>query len=499
MRVSRRLFSLAKPPLETLRLTLDFEIKELVKHSKLFNQTSPRALLELRDVRPMMTLFSKISELGGGDLVASETVRALCFSARDSTYALRRMPFSERAPNQETLFQNLRQAGLEVCNAIENDKTSPDQSVINGLYSLFEKVDPSAGVALFKKLGTLREQAVPGSELATRLSLLTHEHLVPCIVKAAVPLEELERLAPLIGTSDAGKAYLAWGYLKYGNVAKAKEIFDDLIVHLDRLTSKLSAYLLDAFVGDAPPPLAIDVFTTFKSHVPHPMSVSRMLRHTIEAADLAGINSTLPLPLKTDLKNCEAKQLVTSLYFEYISRLAVPNDMDVKSATLEFITCLLADGDIAYLQELLPTLIKTYESKFETTELLMNVILSRVSKLVTVGSVSDRRYRNNNHDSIASPKIQDFIRGILNVFFGQPNPTPIGCRVQLSALRNLPLQDAEVFAESVWQIRQGLPQPIETLDLVALGNAVGKTQFFYDQLKSLDRDDSFQVKIRNRK
>lgn len=451
MRIFARRFAAAvRPPLAAARLALAPEIAELRAHAALLNQTTPRALCELADVRPMMRLFARVAAHGAGDAVAADVVRALGMSARDASFALRKLPFARRAPERRALFADLREHADAVRAALNDGHVEPQQAVVNGLYAAYELVHPQSGIDMYEELHA--QQATAPDARRVLLEHLTHELVVPCIVKARASLALLESVAAEAST-DRGRAYLAWGFLKHGEVPRAQALFDELVARQDALPPKTLAFLLDAFVGDAPAHLAASVFATFQSHVPHAMSAARLLQAV--AAD----GKAEPL-----LAARQAR--VMALYSDYVRRLAAPSELDAKSATLSLVAALSADGRAAPLVQSLPALLELHTAKFGTAQTLLNIVLAEAAKLPPAADVG----------ALAT--------AVLDYLAAQPCVTlaPVSFRVQLNALPLVP--DADRRLPEVWARRQALPEPISRLDLVALAKAGAPAEFYEQQLQS---------------
>lgn len=451
-----RPFSSLKPPDSILKTALEPEINALRTHSSLINQTTLSSVVDLVDIRPMMSYFDTLVKHGAGNLVVKNVLDALNTTAKEMSYTLRKATVKERLNYETELTAALCTETEKVVEAIKKNDIDLNQKILNQLYSIYENIDPASGVEFYEYIEKTSTPTVtspiPEKDYITTLS---HDLAIKCLLKSGASLAKIENIY-LRRQSNLGKVYLAWAYICRGETAKSLSKFNELISVSDQLTAYEYSFLLDAFIGDAPTDLAVRIFSNFKEHVPHHASMTRLLTKIVNyypGTDNSG----------------DANYNINDLYAEYLERLKVPSELSTKRVTNVVVSKLIETAENP--EELLTNfkqLHDIYLSKFGESQVLLNMLLSEAGTKL-------------NRDQLRPVvlAVQDY---------SQETPlselSKVSLRVRLNTLQGL--HDMASYIELLWtEIKSR--ENLQRLDWLAFYKATSGNDYFTDEWNALGK------------
>lgn len=422
---------------EAVKTAFQPELAQLNTHCMLLNQTSPRQLLELTDVLPMMSVFRSLVANKAAHLGVRRVARALKQTAKDSSHAFRTLPQIQRLEQTTKLFAGLRGALDEVAGSLIEvnafSTTNFDKAAAVALLQGYEIVDPSAGVKFY-------------TNLAQSLQAECGAAVIPCMVKSRQPFPDIQRaFKNSRDPKPRDAATLAWACLRYGEIDAAEALLSDLTAS-EGESSPVWTYLVDAFVGDAPANLALDTFRKHITHVPHHAAVRRLLQRLWD--------------------NDPNIDLQLTVLREYLQRLAMPSELAIKTVAFTVVTNVIkgsADPDVGLRN--IQQLCRIYDEYVPSHTILLNVILTEASR------------KWGSHANSA----KDLILGIFSNYEPRDNDSVVSFRVRLNALETLSGVD-EIVSE-LWTSRKNSPQPLERWDWFALVRATNASEVFVEEWK----------------
>lgn len=441
---------------KAIREAFNPELTTADMHCTLLNQTSPSQLLALTDVKPMMGIYNHLvaqssshtAELSPAQLIVRKVSKALHQTAKDSSLALRSLPLSVRAPQQQILFDKLTSALEVVSESIVANRVSADEATLTQLFSAYEIVNPLAGTAFYRELvSAYNEGKLTLNDQPQRLDGIGA--VIQCMLKSDTPIEEIVGVVQTECGGDLSVAprwtlaNLALALLKHHKVTNAQHIFNLLMSEREILPPKLESFLLDAFIGDAPFSIALDVFIEYPDHVPHHSAMTRML----ERAFLSEVNIEDQI----------------SLFSSYLSRLALPSEFEIKTVSSTVVASVLNANSQQQPEDIIPAIEEicaVYEQKMREHTVLLNILLTEISS----------RW----------PQVDEarkLVLAVLKNYGPEDDQNVVSIRVRLNALSAL--SDAGGMIEELWESRTSLGMPpLIKLDWLALVRACrGSYQF----------------------
>lgn len=441
---------------QALRDAFGPELSTVEMHCTLLNQTSPLQLLALSDVKPMISIYNQLVTqssaqditMSPAQLIVRKVSKALQQTARDSSFALRSLPLSQREPQQKHLFLQLTSALDSIAQSIVNNKISADEATLTHLLSTYEIVDPVAGTAFFRELVSAhKEGKLKYSGPAGTLHGIGAA--IQCLVKSNTPIEEIVSAVQTECGGDLSSAprwtlaNLAWAFLKYDKVANAHHILNLILSEREILSPKILAFILDAFIGDAPLDLALETFIEHQDHVPHHASMTRMLQRAFLGE----------VVLEDQI----------SIFSNYLDRLRLPSELQIKMVSSTLIANVLNCKSQQDPNDILPAIIKicdVYDRKMPQHTVLLNILLTEITS----------RWPHVD-------EARKLVLAVLDNYGPEDMQDCVSLRVRLNALSTLSACNEKI--EELWQLRTGFGMPpLIKLDWLALARAYRGSQLF---------------------
>lgn len=412
------------------------EFQKISILSKLINQSTPRGLEALEDVHEMMVEYTSLAAQDGVvRSISSNVTRALLQSARDCSVLLRKLPRRERDRITSHVYAHLKDYADHIAEDIIHKRAPRDLQTMGTLLALYELVDPTAGLVFFRTLGATE---VTGSAM-------------PCMIKAGCSLEEIKEAYNRASTkSDWVKAHMVRAYLEFDEPEAAIQLYDSIHTTNNKVSGKLD----DLMIGEGPVDKAQEVFRKI-DYAPRSPVMMRFLAH------LWDVNKDLETQFK--------------VFGRYLSLVLGTSEAPLIGPTQVVVQHIFAvhAQNVSELEKNIKRLARTYEKKTRAHTMLLNVILTELSR--------------------STPTELDLAAKIM-IEYGVEHD-PVSYRVRLNALESVTFAEKKQLIHKLWNSRMAADSPLSALDWIALGRADNFGDTFHDLWEEQSRP--FEKDIRN--